>query len=41
MLFIQGTLDFPTEMQSEEMVRIVRDPRYKYEKEELHSFDLN
>lgn len=26
MLFIQGTLDFPTEMQSEEIVRIVRDP---------------
>ena len=41
MLFIEGTLDFPTEMQSEEIVNIVRDARYTYPKEDLHSFDLN
>ena len=40
MLFIEGTLDFPTEMQSEEIVGIVKDPRYTYPKEDLHSFDL-
>ena len=26
MLFIEGTLDFPTEVNSEEIVNIVRDP---------------
>ena len=41
MLFIEGTLDFPTEVQSEEIVNIVRDPSYQYAKTDLHSFDLN
>ena len=41
MLFIEGTIDFPTEIQSEEIVRLVRDENYKYDKEDLHSFDLN
>ena len=41
MLFIEGTLDFPTEMQSEEIVNIVRDPNYHYAKTDLSSFDLN
>ena len=41
MLFIEGTLDFPTEVQSEEIVNIVKHPQYNYAKEDLHSFDLN
>ena len=41
MLFIEGTLDFPTEVNSEEIVSIVRDPQYQYERSDLHSFDLN
>jgi len=40
MLFIEGTIDFPTEMQSEAIVKIVRDPRYTYSRDELDSFDL-
>ena len=41
MLFIEGTIDFPTEIQSEEIVRLVRDDNFKYDREDLHSFDLN
>ena len=40
MLFIDGSLDFPTEIKSEELVNIVKDPQYNYPKEDLHSFDL-
>ena len=41
MLFIEGTIDFPTEIQSEEIVSLVRDDDFKYDREDLHSFDLN
>lgn len=41
MLFIEGTIDFPTEINSEKLVNIVRDPRYNYARENLDSFDLN
>lgn len=41
MLFIEGTLDFPVDVESEKLVNIVRDPCYNYPKEDLHSFDLN
>ena len=40
MLFIDGSLDFPTEIRSEELVSIVKDPQYNYPMEDLHSFDL-
>ena len=40
MLFIEGSIDFPTEVRSEQLVNIVKDPIYNYAKEELHSFDL-
>lgn len=41
MLFIEGTIDYPTEIKSEMLVKLVRDPSYIYPKEDLHSFDLN
>ncbi len=41
MLFIEGSIDFPVDVQSEQMVSIVKDPRYVYPREDLHSFDLN
>lgn len=41
MLFIEGTIDFPTEINSEKLVDIIRDPQYNYEREALDSFDLN
>ena len=40
MLFIEGTIDFPTDVRSEQLVNIVRDPMYEYSKDDLHSFDL-
>lgn len=40
MLFIEGTLDFPTEVRSEQLVNIVKNPQYNYLKDDLHSFDL-
>eukprot|EP00806_Schmidingerella_arcuata_P005014 Macronucleus_5552.p1 GENE.Macronucleus_5552~~Macronucleus_5552.p1 ORF type:complete len:169 (+),score=12.56 Macronucleus_5552:1-507(+) len=40
MLFIEGTIDFPTEVHSEELVNIVKNPYYNYPREDLHSFDL-
>ena len=41
MLFIEGNIDFPTEVNSEKMVEIIKHPSYNYEKADLHSFDLN
>ena len=41
MLFIEGTVDFPTEMASEALVKIIKDPSYSYPREDLDSFDLN
>ena len=41
MLFIEGNINFPTEVQSEQMVDIVKHPSYNYAKADLHSFDLN
>ena len=42
MLFIEGNIDFPTEVDSEELVNIVKSDCYTYDrKNDLHSFDLN
>ena len=41
MLFIEGTVDFPTEMASEALVKIIKDPCYQFPREDLDSFDLN
>jgi hypothetical protein len=41
MLFIEGSVDFPVDVASEQLVNIVKDPMYNYPKEDLHSFDLN
>ena len=41
MLFIEGTIDFPTEIRSEQIVNIVKDEQYEYDRaNDLHSFDL-
>ena len=40
MLFIDGTVDFPTTNISKDLIDIVRNPMYNYPKEDLHHFDL-
>ena len=40
MLFMEGSLRFPVDFDSEEIVDIIKDPQYKYKPEDLHSFDL-
>ena len=32
MLFIEGTIDFPTDVRSEKLVNIVKDSMYQYDK---------
>ena len=41
MVFIYGTIDFPTSTGSRELIDILRNPMYSYPIKDLQYFDLN
>ena len=40
MLFLEGSVEFPTDRNSEKIVQIITDERYRYDREHLKYFDL-
>ena len=40
MVFLDGTIDFPTTIESKAMLDIIKHPKYTYSKKDLNYFDL-